>query len=959
MRSFPGLLAAFLLGSHAPAQTAVATLDDDFGDSYKATVTVTNDTPDAISGWRVRMQLGGPVSSLWRGIIEAGESDPASFAYAVRNESYNGDLAPGESTHFGMIVDPDNGSAPPTGITVEIITGDGGSGGSTGGTPPEGGFNHAEALQKSLWFFDAQRSGNLPPDFRVGWRGDSGLTDGSDVGLDLSGGFHDAGDHVKFGLPMAFSMTLLAWGAIEYPEAYADVGQLDELRDLLRWGADYLMRCHVRTPTGETSAFYGQVGDPALDHAFWGPAEAMTMARPAFRVDATAPGSDLAGETAAALAASAMVLAGDDPTLAAEMIEHAESLHRFADTHRGKYSDSIPTASPYYTSSGYLDELAWGALWLYRATGRSEWLDEARAAYDQVPGAYDWTLSWDDKSYGCHLLKAIVDRDADSLAKASAWLDYWTTGHQGQQVAITPGGLAFLSEWGSLRYAANTAFCALVHADRIGDPDDRYSDFARAQIDYLLGTNPAGRSYVCGFGTNPPVNPHHRSAHGSTTNDIHQPTDNLHILYGAMVGGPDANDGFADDRTDFQKNEVALDYNAGLTGALARLSLETNGSPAPGFGGPSGPDILFHEDLDGFPAGDHDDDSWIPRWPGTKWANGPDEGRLAIDDRTRDGSGRAIRVLYPQGGQQSANSGAQWFIDLNAPHEELYLSYWVRFDEDFDFVLGGKLPGFGGAVSFDDRTHEWSGRLMWREAGKIEFYVHVPSDNLYDPGDRFWWNTEGFQAFFEPGRWHHIEIRMRLNTPGEFDGLMEGWLDGVKAASYPGFYFRDAPTADATLAWVFFSTFFGGSSSSIWQATKDEHAWFDEFTVSRSRRGYPGPPSDADADGLPDAWEVMHFSSAAGTPDDRDGDGWTDLDELVAGTDPSDPLARPRTVLENGQLTVAAQPGRQYLHETSADLSTWQVSERRGPLAVGASLRFEAAPEDGSTRFHRVRIERP
>ena len=47
-------------------------------------------------------------------------------------------------------------------------------------------FNYGEALQKSLFFYEAQRSGDLPAGNRVNWRGDSGMTDGADVGRDLT-----------------------------------------------------------------------------------------------------------------------------------------------------------------------------------------------------------------------------------------------------------------------------------------------------------------------------------------------------------------------------------------------------------------------------------------------------------------------------------------------------------------------------------------------------------------------------------------------------------------------------------------------------------------------------------------------------------------------------------------------------------------------------------------------------
>ena len=48
-------------------------------------------------------------------------------------------------------------------------------------------------LGNLLYFYEAQRSGHLPATNRVSWRNDSALNDGSDVGLDLSGGYYDAG----------------------------------------------------------------------------------------------------------------------------------------------------------------------------------------------------------------------------------------------------------------------------------------------------------------------------------------------------------------------------------------------------------------------------------------------------------------------------------------------------------------------------------------------------------------------------------------------------------------------------------------------------------------------------------------------------------------------------------------------------------------------------------------------
>ncbi|MFP4101640.1 glycoside hydrolase family 9 protein [Coleofasciculus sp.] len=444
--------------------------------------------------------------------------------------------------------------------------------------PQQGAFNYGEALQKSILFYYAQRSGDLPDTNPLPWRGDSALNDGSDVGLDLTGGYYDAGDHVKFGLPGASSLTMLGWGAVEYQDAYQQSGQFEELLDSIKWGTDYILKAHVTDSQG-TKEFYGQVGDGNLDHAFWGAPEDMTMERPAYKIDRSNPGSDLAGEAAASLAAASIVFRGVDEAYADTLLQNAEQLYDFADQYRGTYTDAIPDAGQFYNSfSGFQDELVWGATWLHKATeaaGSTDttYLNKAESLYQGIgPG---WTQSWDDKSYGAAILLAQETGKSEYKSDVEGWLNSWLPG--GSTPTYTDGGLAWLSQWGSLRYSANTSFLAGVYADTVNDPNGQYSDFAEGQIDYILGDNPRDFSYMVGFGEDYALNPHHRAASGVT--NISDSRDNLHTLYGALVGGPASADDFdyVDERTDFIRNEVAMDYNAGLTGALARMYGEFGG----------------------------------------------------------------------------------------------------------------------------------------------------------------------------------------------------------------------------------------------------------------------------------------------------------------------------------------------------------------------------------------------
>ncbi len=243
-------------------------------------------------------------------------------------------------------------------------------------------------------------------------------------------------------------------------------------------------------------------------------------------------------------------------------------------------------ATAYYNIfSGYEDELAWAAAWLYIATEDKGYLTSAKTHEAKANQDYDWALCWEDVHLGAQMLLLQATGEDTYRQKLEANLDFWTTGHDGKKITYTPKGLAWLDSWGSLRYATTEAFLAMGYVDSglCGDAKAKtYTKFAEAQVNYALGSS--GRSFVVGFGENAPKNPHHRTAQGSYCDNMNEPQAARHTLYGALVGGPNSSDGYTDVVSDYTSNEVACDYNAGFVGALAKMYGKYHGKTLKDFG---------------------------------------------------------------------------------------------------------------------------------------------------------------------------------------------------------------------------------------------------------------------------------------------------------------------------------------------------------------------------------------
>jgi hypothetical protein len=459
---------------------------------------------------------------------------------------------------------------------------------------------YADALRIALQFFDVQKSGRLE-DNKISWRGNSAINDGESVNLDLSKGMYDAGDHMKFGFPMAFTATVLSWAILEYGDQMNAINQLDSAQDSLRWMTDYFVSAHP-----SPNVLYIQVGDPQTDHNCWERPESMTGARPAIQINTSTPGTEVAAETAAAMAAASLVFRSTDSAYSSSLLRHARQLFTFADDHRGVYSRNIPEVATYYNSTGYGDELLWAASWLYHATREQTYLDYVNGQNGQNFarwGSPTW-FSWDDKLPGTHVLLSRVTFFGSQDASNSGNLHNYRRTAEAIMCGLLPksptatssrteGGLIWISEWNALQHPVASAFLAVIFSDymlssqteKITCSGHSYSParirkFAMSQADYVLGDNPSKMSYLVGYGDKYPQFVHHRGASipvDATTGCtdgfqwLNATDPNPNVAIGALVGGPFLNETFIDSRNNSMQTEPSTYNSAVIVGLLSSL----------------------------------------------------------------------------------------------------------------------------------------------------------------------------------------------------------------------------------------------------------------------------------------------------------------------------------------------------------------------------------------------------
>ncbi|KAL0297526.1 UNVERIFIED_CONTAM: Endoglucanase 6 [Sesamum radiatum] len=254
------------------------------------------------------------------------------------------------------------------------------------------------------------------------------------------------------------------------------------------------------------------------------------------------------------------------------------------------------------------DELLWAAAWLYKATNDEYYLDYLGNNGDALGGT-GWAMTefgWDVKYPGVQTMVAKFLMAGKGGKYAAVFEKYQEKaeffmcsclGKGSLNAQKTPAGLIFRQRWNNMQFVTSASFLATVYSDYLtsagkslscanGDfsPSELLS-FAKSQVDYILGDNPRATSYMVGYGHNYPQQVHHRassivsykvnpsfvSCRGGYATWFNRKASDPNLLTGAIVGGPDAYDNFADQRDNYEQTEPATYNNAPLLGILARL----------------------------------------------------------------------------------------------------------------------------------------------------------------------------------------------------------------------------------------------------------------------------------------------------------------------------------------------------------------------------------------------------
>ncbi|MFS0772378.1 glycoside hydrolase family 9 protein [Sphingomonas sp. 1P08PE] len=426
---------------------------------------------------------------------------------------------------------------------------------------------------------------------------------GCDYTLDVTGGWYDAGDHGKYvvnaGIAVwtlqnlyetAIARRLFADGQASLPEAGNGI---DDLLDEARWEVEWMLR--MQLPAGTRLALPvgaqdmegrltlttvdagGMVHHKVADRNW---TKLPTVPAEDRETRLLYPPSTAATLNLAAVAAQAARLWRTiDPAFAARCRDAARRAWDAAQRNPAILAPQTFTGSGGYGDAALADERGWAAAELFATTGDARYRAMLPTGDVDAPNWGDVgtlgtitlataaTVPGDIRRSARASIVAAADRFLGERARSGYRLPYASTRY----------------EWGSSSVVLNRGMILGLAERFTGDRRYRYG--AVDAMDYILGRNPLGQSYVSGMGWKSLRNPHHRFWAHQLDASLPGPPP------GALSGGPN-NTAMADpiarrlrgtcapqrcwvnDANAYALNEVAINWNAPLVWVAAYLDAD-------------------------------------------------------------------------------------------------------------------------------------------------------------------------------------------------------------------------------------------------------------------------------------------------------------------------------------------------------------------------------------------------
>lgn len=347
--------------------------------------------------------------------------------------------------------------------------------------------------------------------------------------VDLSGGWHDAGDQLKYLITSSYATAHMLMAYEMYPDRFEDkvnaLGQpwpngIPDILDEAKWGLDWIHKMHPAP-----DQLFHQVADdrdhrgfkiPNQDNSDYGWGENQYRAayfatgKPQglrqYQSEATGV-ANLAGRSAAAMALAARIWEKDlnDPVFAAKCKRAAISLYNLGREKEG-YQQGNSYGAPYrYNEVTWADDMEWAAAELFKLTGENDYLGQAKK-YALMSNTEDsWTVKDSAAHYqlypfinmGHYSLHEVVDEDFKKVLEG-----YYLDGikYTLQRAEKNPFHIGVPFIWCSNNLLTSLVTQVILYEKMSGDKS--FEPFLSAQRDWLFGRNPWGTSMFTGIPEN-------------------------------------------------------------------------------------------------------------------------------------------------------------------------------------------------------------------------------------------------------------------------------------------------------------------------------------------------------------------------------------------------------------------------------------------------------------------------